>query len=178
MTEPLSVPTTAVEEELDRNDRVRSLGTTTLETQVHLVARKREEVAQVKMRLDEVDHAHAMATADVRDALTTSSEDLKAMEHVLRLLAVQRFEETKSKQPAPGIKIREETVLKYSEPDALAWARENPAGANCLKLDKRTFEGAARNLTLDFVEKDTEAKATIAKDLTAALEAAGEGEPA
>jgi len=178
MTEPIPVTQSETVDELEEDRRVRSLGTATLETQVRVVAEKREQVGQHKQYLARLDRDYQDSTAHVRQMVTNEMQELEAAERVLRLLAVERFRETRNRQPAAGVKIREEVTLAYDEADAIRWARETPAGASCLQLDRRSFEGAAKNLSLDFVEKKTEPKATIARDLTAALEAAGESDAA
>lgn len=175
MTEPIPVTRTETADELEEDQRVRSLGTATLETQVKDVARRREDVAQHTKYLARLNRDYQDSTADIRQMLSNEMKELEAAEHILRLLAVARFEETQSKQPTPEVKIREEVILTYDDADAIKWARETPAGASCLALDRRSFEGAAKNLSLDFVEKKTEPRATIARDLTAALEAAEKG---
>ena len=85
----------------------------------------------------------------------------------LRELTIMAYHETGSKTPALGVGIRELTKLEYEPKEALKWALEHKIS---LALDKKSFEGFAKATPLDFVKVYTELQATIATDLSAAVE--------
>ena len=66
------------------------------------------------------------------------------------------------KVPAPGVGIREVTVLSYDEGIALQWAKAHKLA---LKLDTEAFKKIAKVDTPDFVKITTEPKATISHNL-------------
>lgn len=85
----------------------------------------------------------------------------------VRERALGIYEEVGDKIPHPAVTIKMYTVLNYEDLNALDYAREHLPKA--LKLDKRTFETAAKVLNLDFVTIQQEPRATIARDLSGYL---------
>lgn len=96
----------------------------------------------------------------------TKKESTEA-EAEVRKQALGVYEETGDKAPHPAVTIKMYTVLDYQEINALSYAREHLPQA--LKLDKRTFETAAKVLDLGFVDIVQEPRATIARDLSGYL---------
>ncbi|HUV46165.1 MAG TPA: hypothetical protein VMW45_03750 [Dehalococcoidia bacterium] len=133
-----------------------------LEEQIKVVARGRAIVADltaVKGRLYdkwvEDNKEHLTALRDTR--LTVEEAEAK-----LRELTLQAYAETGNKAPAPGVGIRERTVLTYDGKVAFDWAKSHKMA---LQLDKKAFEKIAKADTPDFVKVSTEAIATIATEL-------------
>ena len=83
-------------------------------------------------------------------------------EGALRLSALDIYAETKDKQVAPGIVIKEFTKYAYNEAEALKWAIEHNMA---LKLDETKFKSHVKADPPDFVVVTTEPQATIATEL-------------
>ncbi len=103
---------------------------------------------------------------DLLERIVYLNEYVAEAEQKLRELTLRAYNETGSKQPAPGVAVRELTRLEYDVKQALSWAIEHKI---CLSLDKRAFEGFAKATPLEFVEVWTELQATIATDLSKIL---------
>ena len=84
-------------------------------------------------------------------------------EGALRARAVEVYNQTGNKKPAPGVEIKMFTKLTYDEVEALKWASEHWIA---LKLDKAVFEKIAKAAPPDFVAVTQEPQATIATDLS------------
>jgi len=96
--------------------------------------------------------------------LKSASEAANQQADYVRLLALEAYNENGDKGPHAAIKVKMYTVLAYEERDALDFCRDMLPDA--LRLDKRTFEKAAKTLPLDFVTITEEPRATIARDLS------------
>ncbi len=83
-------------------------------------------------------------------------------EATLRALTLKAYTETGNKAPAPGVGIRELTILNYDSKAAFDWAK---AHRMALKLDVQAFERIAKADPLDFVAISKEPQATIAVEL-------------
>ncbi len=94
-------------------------------------------------------------------AAVTAQSALDA-EAELRDLTLLAYAETGNKTPAPGVSIRETTVLTYDTKIAFDWAK---AHKMALKLDTKAFEKHAKVDTPDFVRVTTEPQATISHNL-------------
>ncbi len=129
----------------------------------------RTVAAEAKARLQAAQDAfqaeHAALIAEVEGLSAAAQES----ESALRSLAVATYEATGEKHPAPGVGISLTTTLAYDDVQALAWAREQGAA---LLLDRKGFEAIAKAMPLPFVTKHEIPKATLARDLGAALAAA------
>jgi len=128
------------------------------------VARQRLEVAKLEKEM-------AFATwekehADLLQEVNSAFAEVTVTETLLRELTIKAYNETGSKNPAPGVGIRELTKLDYDPKEALKWALHHEIA---LSLDKKSFEGFAKATPLDFVKVSTEPQATIATDLSKAL---------
>lgn len=86
------------------------------------------------------------------------------LEGYVREHAVRMFDgQNKQVNDVVQIKVFDVVVVK-DEKAALVWASANMPKA--LKLDRRTFDSAVKNLELDFIEVKEEPKAQIASDLS------------
>lgn len=101
-----------------------------------------------------------IARADVTDAV-----------EVVQTKALRLYAKTGNKTPHPDAKIALTTVLAYEPDQAHTYARLHLPRA--LKLDRRTFEKAAKVLDLNFVTITQKPRVRISRDLSAHL-----GEPA
>jgi len=82
--------------------------------------------------------------------------------------ALQQYADTGNKTPHPDAKIALTVVLAYKLVEAIGYARDHLPQA--LKLDKRTFDRAAKVLDLDFVTFTQEPRVRISRDLSAHLD--------
>ena len=126
-------------------------------------------VAEARGKADEVSHnlRSAQAIWEVANhALFEENELAKIQcgesEQLLRELTLQAYAETGNKAPAPGVGIRERTVLTYDNGVAFDWAK---AHKMALKLDTSAFEKIAKADPPEFVKITTEPQATIATEL-------------
>lgn len=99
---------------------------------------------------------------DIKATVTQASQEV-------REAALAAYNETGEKSPHPAVKIKMYTVLEYLNSEALDYARQHLPKA--LKLDRRTFEKAAKAIEPEFVMVTQEARATIARDLSKYLPA-------
>jgi len=88
----------------------------------------------------------------------------------VRDLATRVYEVSGERKVAPGVSIRLETVVDYDATAAFEWARSTRL---CLQLDRTGFEAMAKANpeVCPGVTVKQEPKATIARDLGAALAA-------
>ena len=100
----------------------------------------------------------------VKAALSDVSAEIAEADQLLRGLALDVFNATDNKHPHPAVTVKMFIVLRYDPDKALDFARDHLPKA--LKLDKRTFERAAKAIEPDFVTIAKEPKATIDKDLS------------
>lgn len=112
--------------------------------------------------------------AELLDQYEAAKAEVERRETQLRELAVTVFQATGSKDPLPGVvKVRVYRKPRYDRAAALEWA----IGRRLfLALDTEPFEKFARDQhaqVADFVEIVEEPAASIAQDLSAALQAKG-----
>lgn len=131
----------------------------------------RRTLATAQARYAEAEAAFDAQHGGLIAEITSAKALVEEAEFALRSLAVTAFQATGERKPCPGIEIGQTTVAEYDEVKALAWARENAAA---LKLDRAGFERIAKAMPLPFVTLKQVPKATLAKDLGAALAAAQE----
>jgi hypothetical protein len=99
--------------------------------------------------------------AIVKEAVNNTEADLRS-----KLVEHYKADSAKIKKPVEGLSIREETVYKYNEAQAIKWAQDNNRPELLeIKLKKDIFETIAEALKLDFVDITKEPAATIAKEL-------------
>ena len=89
-------------------------------------------------------------------------------EAALKAATIIAYKETGNKAPAPGVGIREVTVLDYVPTEALDWAIKHSLA---LSLDKKAFETIAKGGQVPFVTLRVEPQAIIAQDLEKVLAA-------
>jgi hypothetical protein len=86
--------------------------------------------------------------------------------------AIEQHQDSGTKQPHPAVKVVISTILQYDVSNALDYARQHLPQA--LKLDRRTFEKAAKAIEPDFVSFDTQPSVRVARDLSAYLTPEGD----
>ena len=133
-----------------------------LEEQIKVVAEARQRAAELKNLRELLLEEWTKANRDLLDKLTQTGAEVAEVEAKLRELTLQAYAETGNKAPAPGVGIRERTVLTYDGKVAFDWAK---AHKMALKLDTSAFEKIAKISDLDFVAVTTEPIATIATTL-------------
>lgn len=145
----------------------------TLQEQIAEVAQSRRNLAlaadvvrQARERWD-IEHQQDLVV------LRNWQDTLANLETSLKMATLSAYKETGNKAPAPGVGIREVTVLDYVPTEALDWAIKHSLA---LSLDKKAFETIAKGGQVPFVKLRIEPQATIAQDLEKAL-AAQEQEP-
>ncbi len=133
-----------------------------LEEQIRVVAVARQKAQEAKnikeLALSKWEDENQLILA----ASTLSHQKVIESEDVLRALTLKAYAETGDKAPAPGVGIRERTVLTYDNKVAFDWAK---AHKMALKLDTSAFEKIAKADPPDFVKITTEPQATIATNL-------------
>lgn len=131
-----------------------------------LAAARIQDVAaaeRVRLARDAFDIAHA----DLLTAARAARATVEALDKAVRELAVERYHRDGQRHPAPGIGIQlRQRVLIDDRAAALTWATAHP---ECLDLNTRKIEAAARVLTVPGVRVHEEAVATITTQLTDAL---------
>ena len=136
---------------------------TELEEQIKVVSRARRAAQiAVKCKLGKL-AAWEKQNREMLDLCTEIVQRVSAEETTLRELTLQAYSETGDKAPAPGVGIRERTVLTYDGKVAFDWAK---AHKMALKLDTSAFEKIAKADPPDFVKITTEPQATIATELS------------
>ncbi len=135
---------------------------TDLTNQIREVATSRVAKASLDQQIKDSRAAWETENQVLIDLQNNQRITLEGCEAKLRGLTIEAYELTRNKQPVPGVGIREVTKLDYDLVVALQWATEHKIA---LALDKRAFEGIAKQSPLDFVTSRTEVTATIAKEL-------------
>ncbi len=92
-------------------------------------------------------------------------------ETTLKQMAVDLYDQTQNRRPAPGLEVKLFQVLEYPQKEALAWGLKTGLG---VKLDKDAFDKIAKVSPMSFVSIRMEPRCQIAEDLGKAL-ANGEG---
>jgi hypothetical protein len=153
----------------------------TLDQLTAQLALARTEQAAAALALDElaseieqyVNDRYGFRLQDAKNAVSEKNIVVRDLADFVRDRAVRLFvQDSTRKKLNSAVTIKEYTVLVYDSSDALEFARQHVPKA--LKLDKRTFEKAARVLEPDFVTVTKEPRATIASDLSAWLPQEGE----
>jgi len=132
------------------------------------LADTRRELAAVKEELQKRYEQWEAKNAELIERKKELEALARDLEELIRAMAVKIAKETGDKAPAPGVKIRVVTRLKYDPKEALNWALSRGM-REVLALDKRAFEKAAKVLKPEVVEIEEELQATIARDLEKAL---------
>ena len=137
---------------------------TDLTTEIRVVATARTDMAALNEQLVAIRTLWNEQNKVLLDRITEQKEFVAMGEDRVRELTIAAYKLTGNKAPVPGVGIRETTKLDYTVPDALKWATEHKIA---LALDKKAFEGIAKQSPLDFVKSSIEVTATIATNLDA-----------
>ena len=132
----------------------------------------RQGAALIQQRLDAAREDFERENARLIELAANAKGTVAAEEERLRQLAIQEYEESGSKSPAPGVGIKVMRDVAYDAGRALLWAREFGLA---LKLDAAAFERTVlsqpylANTPLEFVKVTERPQATLAKDLGKAV---------
>jgi hypothetical protein len=129
---------------------------------VRIYAAKKEEVENLKAILNRKREEFDAENRELIDQLSLAKEELNEVIADVRNDAVFEFAETGKKKLFGGIGIREKTVIKYEEAEALKWAKEKDM---FIRLDKKSFENAVPGLSLDFVKIEKDIQVTFPKEV-------------
>ena len=107
------------------------------------------------------------AFMEARTTQTMAETAVAAASEAVRVKAIEEFEDTREKRPAPGVQIREYRRCEYDQGQALAWCKAFAPTFVQEHVDARAFEKVAETLAEQGapVRIVREAKATIAGDL-------------
>lgn len=136
-----------------------------LENQVQIVAAVRREREAVRRQLKERQEAWEKENAPLIEESLKLAGIVATAEDDLRVLALEIFQEhPEQKTICEGVKIRMETEIQYSVPEALGWAVEHKT---CLQLDAKAFDAMMKKASSvpDFVTIQKVLKVTLAKEL-------------
>ena len=140
---------------------------TTIREQVAEVAVLRNRLAELSAEYGARVAAWQESARDLNADLDVTKATLRDAEQMLREMALAEYARTGSKQPGPGVGIREVKRLEYDEAAAFTWAKSHDLA---LKLDTAAFESIAKGgATVECVTIRLEPQATIATDLVKAL---------
>lgn len=143
----------------------------TLADQVHYVHKVRTELAGSQDELRQRKLQFEEQNAGLLGMVTQLRLDVENAEGVLRELAAAEYATTGSKAPAPGITVKVYRVKLYHEEDAIAWAEQHGHGELVRKsLDCTAFNRIADAIPLPFVTETSEARITVARDLSKYVE--------
>lgn len=139
---------------------------------VRHLAQMRSEYEEARSRVQAAKEAIAASKlgcdlAEAEENVRVLAEFVEGAEQSVRNVALLEYQVDGNTDPHAAVKIKLYTVLDYEAAEALRYCREHLPQA--LKLDKRSFETAAKALVLDFVQIDKEPRATIARDLSVFL---------
>lgn len=133
---------------------------------------KDQYAAAVALLEEEIAASHlGQRVTRAREELLIARDHVAIAEGDVRLLALQHYDKTGNKVPHPDAKVALAKVLDYELVEAFAYARDHLPQA--LKLNKATFEKAAKVLELDFVAITLEPRVRISRDLSAHLSQGG-----
>jgi hypothetical protein len=130
----------------------------TLDEAIQTVVAARMQYQAVHQQVQHLREAWATHYAPLLQDEALQKQTVRQAEEVLRRLAVEVYQSTKSKDIAPGVRVREMTRLTYDPQDALTWAIEHRLA---LSLDVKAFDQLARVTTLPFVTYWIEPQATL-----------------
>ncbi len=134
----------------------------TIEERINEVVEARAKAKELKRQRDVLLEGWNMANQVLFDTLTQAGAEVAVAEDALREMAISTYSETGNKAVALGVGIRETKVYTYDSKEALRWAIEHKLA---LSLDKKAFEGYAKQEDFDFVTLTKEPTATIATEL-------------
>ena len=137
---------------------------TPLEELVHDLATEREQLVGLQASLaaqqelfDARHFAEIAAIAESKAFVSQTEAEIRGADY-----------SADNRHPAPGLSVKELTMLAYPEIKALEWAITNQHG-NLLSLKRAAFEKVAEGLRLPFVTISKIPTVTIARDLSQAV---------
>lgn len=136
---------------------------------IQALARDRHKEAEYKQEAKRL-QAVFMATpdgqklAEIRSKLPAAREDINRAVKAVQKAALEAYKSNGKKRVHKAVIVKLYTTLEYDLVKARHWARKSLPSA--LKLDVRAFEKAAKAIDFDFVEKLTEPRVKIARDLS------------
>lgn len=107
--------------------------------------------------------------ADLIGLVREQAAMVAAAETALRAVAIERYDITKNRKPAPGVEIRLFKSYEIDESAGLAWAKEKSICLIPERLDVAAVKKMATVMPLPFVVVDDEPRVMIASDLGLAL---------
>lgn len=122
----------------------------------------RMELEYQKNALAEKHEAYLESTADIREIIRATEEQIEKLQISLKAQGLDEYSETGSKQLTGGLGIRCGKTLEYDESKAFEFAKEKDM---FLQLDKKAFEKAAPSLGLDFVTQSEKISVTFPKEI-------------
>ena len=136
--------------------------TSELINQIEIVARTRQAAGVLRQQVRDGRTAWEADNRELLDLAAEQQEVVTQAEARLRELTIEAYSATGNKKPVEGVGIRELMKLDYDPKTALSWATEHKIA---LALDKKAFEGIAKQSPLEFVTSTQEIQATIASEL-------------
>jgi len=146
----------------------------TLEDDIRKLADLRDEYFKLDTQLEMSRKAWLEENADLIMKRSAIDDQIKTEEVFIRKFAVDEYEATGNKKPAPGLKIKIVEKLEYPEEEAVKWAIANNA-PGVLKIAKAKFDkamkgDAAKGTVQLFVKMTKEPQAQIDTNLRKALD--------
>jgi len=127
-----------------------------------LRARAAKSREQLRVRYEEFNRANAGLIENVKEQASA----VDSAEVALRAVALERYDITKDKKPAPGVEIKMFKEYTIDEEAGLAWAKEKQLCLIPAKLDVAAIKKLATVQPLPFVLVDEVPKVTLAVDLS------------
>lgn len=122
----------------------------------------RTELEYQKNALAEKHEAYLESTADIREIIRATEEQIDFLTAELKTQGLDEYAETGNKQLTGGLGIRCSKSLEYDESKAFEFAKEKDM---FLQLDKKAFEKVAPSLGLDFVTQSEKISVTFPKEI-------------
>jgi len=141
--------------------------TISLLDQIKEVVKAREQRFRLGMAKQRSYEQWLDTNLELMGQLAIAENQVAEQETLLRELTVRAYNETGSKQPAPGVSVKLFQILDYDPKEALKWAMSHQVS---LSLDKKSFESLAKATPIECVTISEEPRAQIATDLSKVLE--------
>ena len=87
------------------------------------------------------------------------------VKEIIKVEAIEEYNSSGEKKLLGGIGIRVLTKLKYELDNAMDWAEKNMPAAIIQSIDKKAFEGFAKDKELNFVIKEEQISVTFPKEI-------------
>jgi len=136
----------------------------TLDEAIQKVVAARMQYYTVHQQVQHLREAWATHYALLLQEEASQKQAVRHAEEALRRLAIEVYQSTRSKEIAPGVRVRAMTRLTYDPQDALTWATEHRIA---LTLEVKTFDALAQVTALPFVTYWVEPQATLSPCLSA-----------